>query len=199
MTAEFESPSVSGVAGRYASALFDLAKERGEIERVEGDLTRFEALVNESDDLRRLVTSPAFSAEAQTKGVMAVLARVGISGLAANFVGLVARNRRLFVVMDMVKAFRRLASRERGEVTAEVVSAEPLSDSQESALREALKAAAGRQVSLTKRVDPGLIGGLVVKLGSRQVDTSLRTRLAGMRKAMVNAPVAAQGTGAARG
>ena len=193
MTAEFESPSVSGVAGRYASALFDLAKERGDIEKVEGDLTRFETLVNESDDLRRLVTSPAFSAEAQMKGVMAVLERAGISGLAANFVGLVARNRRLFVVMDMVKAFRRLASRERGEVTAEVTSAEPLSDSQENALREALKAAAaGKDVSLTKRVDPGLIGGLVVKLGSRQIDTSLRTRLAGMRKAMANAPVAAR-------
>ena len=192
MAAEFDSPSVSGVAGRYASALFDLAKERGEIERVEGDLGRFEALVNESDDLRRLVMSPAFSADEQSKGVVAVAQRAGIEGLASNFLGLVARNRRLFVVMDMVKAFRTLASRERGEISAEVTSAEPLSDGQENALRDALREAAGRDVSLTKRVDPDLIGGLVVKLGSRQIDTSLRTRLAGMRKAMMNAPVAAR-------
>ena len=192
MAAEFDSPSVSGVAGRYASALFDLAKDRGEIERVEGDLGRFEALVNESDDLRRLVMSPAFSAAEQSKGVVAVAQRAGIEGLASNFLGLVARNRRLFVVMDMVKAFRTLASRERGEISAEVTSAEPLSDGQENALRDALREAAGRDVSLTKRVDPDLIGGLVVKLGSRQIDTSLRTRLAGMRKAMMNAPVAAR-------
>ena len=148
--------------------------------------------MNESDDLRRLVMSPAFSAAEQSKGVVAVAQRAGIEGLASNFLGLVARNRRLFVVMDMVKAFRTLASRERGEISAEVTSAEPLSDGQENALRDALREAAGRDVSLTKRVDPDLIGGLVVKLGSRQIDTSLRTRLAGMRKAMMNAPVAAR-------
>lgn len=192
MTAEFESPSVSGVAGRYASALFDLARERGEIEKVEGDLTRFETLVNDSEDLHRLVMSPAFSAAEQSKGITTIAGRAGIDGLAINFLGLVARNRRLFVVMDMIKAFRTLSSRERGEINAEVTSAEPLSDAQESALREALRAAAGKDVSLTKRVDADLIGGLVVKLGSRQIDTSLRTRLAGMRKAMINAPVAAR-------
>lgn len=191
MAAEFDSPSVSGVAGRYASALFDLAKERGEVETVERDLGRFEELVNTSDDLRRLVTSPAFSAEAQVKGVMAVLGRADVSGLAANFIGLAARNRRLFASLDMVEAFRTLAARERGEVTAEVTSAEPLSDGQEAALRDALREVAGKEVTLTKRVDADLIGGLVVQLGSRQIDTSLRTRLAAMRKAMIEAPVAA--------
>ncbi len=191
MAADSPSSAVSGVAGRYASALFDLAKERGEIEAVEGDLGRFETLVNENEDLRRLIMSPAFSAEEQVKGVMAVLDRVGIGGLAANFIGLVARNRRLFVVMDMVKGFRAFASAERGEVTAQVTSAEPLSEGQEAALRDALREAAGREVSLTSRVDPDLIGGLVVQLGSRQIDTSLRTRLAGMRKAMIEAPASA--------
>ncbi|MEM7568035.1 MAG: F0F1 ATP synthase subunit delta [Pseudomonadota bacterium] len=189
MAAEIQSPAVSGVAGRYASALFDLAKERGDIEGVEAELGRFEDLVNANDDLRRLIMSPAFSAQEQVKGMMAVLERAGIGGLAANFIGLVARNRRLFVVLDMVKAYRAFASAERGEVTALVTSAEPLSDAQEQSLRDALREAAGSEVSLSKRVDPDLIGGLVVQLGSRQIDTSLRTRLASMRKAMIQAPV----------
>lgn len=177
-------PILSGVSGRYASALYDLAREQDAVAAVEADLNRFGAMLDESDDLQRLVRSPAFSADAQTKGLMAVLERAGISGLAANFIGLVARNRRLFVVRDMVRDFAKLAAHDRGEVTAQVTSAEPLSDAQEDALRAALREVAGREVTLTTRVDPALIGGLVVKLGSRQIDTSLKTRLAGMRRAM---------------
>lgn len=187
MAAELDSPSVTGVAGRYASALFDLAREQDEVADVEADLGRFETLVRESDDLGRLVASPAFSAEDQVKGVSGVLDRANIGGLAGNFIKLAARNRRLFAVLDMVRDYRKLASAARGEATAEVVSAEPLSDAQEAALKDALRESAGRDVALTKRVDPDLIGGLIVRLGSRQVDTSLRTRLAGMKKAMASA------------
>ena len=179
-----EDSIVSGVAGRYASALFDLALDENALETVERDLDRFAALVNGSADLRRLVRNPIFTADEQTRALRAVLERAGIGGLTGNFLLLVARNRRLFAVTDMVRAFKALAAARRGEVRADVTSAEPLSDAQTAALREALREVTGRNVTLNARVDPALIGGLVVRLGSRQIDTSLRTRLNALKIAM---------------
>lgn len=179
-----EATIVSGVAGRYASALFELALESGSVETVEADLERFRALLEESDDLRRVVRSPVFTAEVQARAVQAVLERAGIGGIAGNMVALAARNRRLFAVPDMIAAFKRLAAEHRGEVSAQVTSAEPLSDKHVAALKEALKSVAGKDVALDRRVDPSLLGGLVVKLGSRMIDTSLRTRLNSLKVAM---------------
>jgi F-type H+-transporting ATPase subunit delta len=175
------------MAGRYATALFDLALEANAIEAVKADLDRFDALVAESADLTRLVRSPVFSAQEQLQGLSAVLERVGIRGLTANFLKLAASNRRLFAVRDMIKAFRALVARHKGEATAAVTVAEPLKDQHVDALRAALKAVTGKDVDLDIEVDPAILGGLVVKLGSRMVDTSLRTKLNAIKHAMKEA------------
>ena len=168
---------VSGMAGRYATALFDLARESDAIDTVKADLGRFEALMAESLDLTRLVRSPVFSADEQLQALAAVLARADIGGIAAKFLQLVTSNRRLFAVRDMIKAYRALVADHNGEATAEVTVAEALKDEHRDALRAALKAVSGKTVDLDVKVDPAVIGGLVVKLGSRMVDTSLRTKL----------------------
>ena len=180
-------PIVSGMAGRYATALFDLARETNAIDAVKADLERFNGLVAESPDLTRLVRSPVFSADEQLQALSAVLERAEIGGLAAKFLKLVTTNRRLFAVRDMVKAYRQLVAEHKGEATAEVTVAERLKDEHVAALRSALKAVSGKDVDLDIRIDPAIIGGLVVKLGSRMVDTSLRTRLNAIRHAMKEA------------
>lgn len=177
-----EDPIISSVAGRYASALFDLATEQKQVADVEGGLDRFQAMVDGSTDLQRLVKSPAFSADEQVKAIAAILAKAGIGGLAANFLQLIARNRRLFAVTDMVKSYRALSARARGEVAAEVASAFPLDNAQLEALKDQLRASVGgKQVKISTKVDPSLLGGLVVKMGSRMVDSSLRTKLASLK------------------
>ncbi|MEO9527427.1 F0F1 ATP synthase subunit delta [Roseibium sp.] len=175
---------VSGVAKRYASALLGLAEDEGVTADVERDLTAFEGMIAESDDLDRLVRSPVFSAEEQLAALSALLDKAGISGLASNFVKLAARNRRLFVLPDMIKSFRVLLAEQRGEATAEVTSATALSDEHVAALKEALTASTGKSVNIAATVDPALIGGLVVKVGSRMIDTSLRTKLNSLKFAM---------------
>ena len=175
------------MAGRYATALFALASEANTIDAVKADLERFDALMAESADLMRLVRSPVFSSEQQSHALGTVLERAGIGGLAANFLKLVAANRRLFAVRDMTKAFRELVAQHKGEATAEVTTAEPLKDEHIEALRAALKAVSGKDVDLDIKIDPAIIGGLVVKLGSRMVDSSLRTKLNAIRHAMKEA------------
>ncbi len=175
---------VSGVAQRYASALLELSEGDGTTADVERDLTSFETMLSESEDLVRLVKSPVFSVEEQLAALTAILEKAGIAGLAANFVKLAARNRRLFVLADMIKAFRALVADMRGEETAEVVSATALSDDHVAALKEALSASTGKTVNVAAKVDPALIGGLVVKVGSRMIDTSLRTKLNSLKFAM---------------
>jgi F-type H+-transporting ATPase subunit delta len=175
------------MAGRYATALFDLAREENAIDAVKADLERFDALVAESADLNRLVRSPVFSADEQLQALSAVLERAGIGGLAAKFLKLVTANRRLFAVRDMVKAFRELVADHKGEATAQVTVAEKLKDEHLAALRSALKAVSGKDVDLAVTIDPAIIGGLVVKLGSRMVDSSLRTKLNALRHAMKEA------------
>ena len=183
-TAQFDT---STMAGRYATALFDLARETSAIDAVKADLERFNALLAESPDLTRLVRSPVFSATEQLQALSAVLERAGIGGLAAKFLKLVAANRRLFAVRDLIKAYRELVAAHKGEATAEVTVAERLKDKHAAALRSALKTVSDKDVDLDIRVDPAIIGGLVVKLGSRMVDTSLRTRLNAIRHAMKEA------------
>jgi F-type H+-transporting ATPase subunit delta len=182
-----EDPSVSGVSGRYATALFELARDEKSIDAVLLDLDNFNALLDDSADLRRLVRSPVFSADMQVKALSIVLDRAGITGISANFLKVLTANRRLFAVADVIRAFRALVARFKGEVGAEVTVAEPLSDKNLDALKDALQAVSGKDVTLNVKVDPSIIGGLVVKLGSRMVDSSLRTKLNSIKQAMKEA------------
>jgi F-type H+-transporting ATPase subunit delta len=179
-----EDAHVSGMAGRYANALFELALEQNAVDSVQADLDSFKKLTTDNPDLARLVRSPVFSSEDQTKAITAVLAKAGIGGLAANFIRLAAKNRRLFAVADMARGFKLLAARHRGEATADVTVAEALSEAHLASLKEALKSVTGKDVALNVNVDPAIIGGLIVKLGSRMIDTSLRTKLNSMKHAM---------------
>ena len=179
-----EDHSVSGMAGRYAIALLELAREGNAIDAVSADLDRFDALI-ENPDLNRLVRSPVFGAEEQLKALSAVLDKVEIEGLAANFLKLVASNRRLFAVRDMVKAYRTLVARHKRQLRAEVTVAERLGEQHLEALKDALKSVSGGwNVDLDVRIDPAIIGGLIVKVGSRMVDASLKTKLNAIKHAM---------------
>lgn len=175
---------MASVAGRYAAALFDLAKERNQTSEVEADLGKFQSLLDLSPDLSSLVRSPLYSSEQQSAAIVEIAAKAGINETTTNFLRLIARNRRLFAVADMIKAYRALAARGRDEVTAEVTSAVALSDEQLAELKATLKASVGKDVQLATRVDPSLLGGLIVKVGSRMVDSSLRTKLSNLRVAL---------------
>ena len=180
-----DSEHVSGVAGRYASALFSLAQDERQTAEVAAALATLDAMIADSPDLQRLVRSPVFSSADQTKALNALLARAGIAGVAANFVRLVAQKRRLFALRDMIRGYNKLYDAARGVTRAEVTSAAPLSDEQVAALKDQLRGTAGgKDVDLAVKVDPAIIGGLVVKLGSRMVDGSLRTKLNAIRTAM---------------
>jgi F-type H+-transporting ATPase subunit delta len=176
--------NASGVAERYANALFELALDQNALPAVESDLTNFASLIDESADLKRLVRSPVFSAGDQARAIEAVLAKAGIGGVVSNFAKVAIANRRLFAVPEIITAFKRLAAKHRGEVAAEVTSAEPLSDKHIADLKAALKASLGKDVALAAHVDPSLIGGLIVKVGSRMIDGSLRTKLNSLKLAM---------------
>jgi F-type H+-transporting ATPase subunit delta len=173
--------TVSGVAERYASSLFELARENNALPEVASALDNFQALVDGSEDLKRLIRSPVFGADDQLKAITAILEKAGISGLAANFIKVTAANRRLFAVPGMIKSFREIYARHRGEVSAEVTSAHALTPAQEQELKEALKGVTGKDVAINVAVDPSILGGLIVKLGSRQIDTSLRTKLSTLK------------------
>ncbi len=179
-----EVETSSGVAGRYATALFELALEGNALEQVAVDLTRFNEALDAVQDLARLVKSPVFTAEEQGRALAAILEKLKIEGLTRNFLLLVAKNRRLFAIPDMIRAFRAMLARYRGETSAIVTAASKLTEAQVTALKQALKAALGKEVMLEERVDPSLLGGLVVKVGSRMVDTSLRTKLNSLKVAM---------------
>ncbi len=155
--------------------------------RCRADLDKFEAMLSESADLKRLVRSPVFSAETQSRALAAVLDKAGISGISAKFLKVLTANRRLFAVTEVVRAFRALVAKFKGEATADVTVAEKLSDRNLDALKTALKSVTGKDVSLNVNVDPSIIGGLVVKLGSRMVDSSLRTKLNSIKHAMKEA------------
>ena len=172
------------MAGRYATALFELAQESKKLPQVEKDLALFRDMLDFSADLRRLVESPAFSAEEQSRALASVLAKAKISGVCADFLGLIAANRRLYAVRDIIRAFQALAAQYRGEVTAQVTTATAMNETQTKRLATALKASLGRDVQIETEVDPALLGGLVVKVGSRMVDNSLKTKLDNLKLAM---------------
>lgn len=168
-------------------ALFDLARDEKSVDAVKADLDKFDALLAESQDLNRLVRSPVFTSDIQGKALGAVLAQAGITGIAANFLKLLTANRRLFIIRDAITSFRALVAKYKGEAAADVTVAEPLNDKNLDSLKAALKAVTGKDVVLNVKVDPSIIGGLIVKLGSRMVDSSLRTKLNSIKHAMKEA------------
>lgn len=179
-----EDPIIAGMAGRYATALFELAIESKKLKDVEADLKSFKSMLDGSADLKHLVLSPVFSSDQQQDAIEAIAKKAKFSGITANFLALIARNRRLFAVGDMIRAFSALTAAHRGEVTADVTSATKLSPEQTKALKASLKTSLGKDVQLIAKVDPALIGGLVVKVGSRMIDTSLRTKLDNLQYAV---------------
>jgi F-type H+-transporting ATPase subunit delta len=176
------------MAGRYADALFELALEEKAVDQVTKDLGTFDALIGESADLNRLVRSPVFGVDEQLKAISAILDKVGISGIAANFLRVITTNRRLFALREIIRGYRALVARHKGEVSAQVTVAEKLSDSNLAALKSALTSATGgKDMDLDVKIDPAIIGGLIVKVGSRMVDSSLRTKLNAIKFAMKEA------------
>ena len=183
-----KDPIISGMAGRYGNALFELALENKAVDAVKADLDRFDAMIADSSDLNRLVRSPVFDADSQLRALAAILDKAGIKGLAANFLRVITTNRRLFAVRDMIRAYRVLAARHKGEITAEVTVAEPLSDKNLDALKDALKSVTGgKDIDFDIKIEPAIIGGLIVKVGSRMVDSSLRTKFNAIKIAMKEA------------
>lgn len=172
------------LAQRYAGALFDLADGQHAIDTVAGDLAAILKMNDESDDFRRLIQSPVLPRTEQGKAIAAIAMAGGFHALTAKFLGLLAKNRRLFALPAMIGAFKKILADRRGEMTAEVWSARPLSAEQQSALAEAIKRAHGAKVTMEVRQDPSLIGGLIVKVGSRMIDSSIRTKLQKLQLAM---------------
>lgn len=179
-----DTSGLSGLAGRYATAVYDIAETAGTLDAVAEDLRTIRRMIDESADLRRLITSPVVDRVDQAKAMRALLERAGANELTVRFVGVVSENRRLFVLPAIIEAYlRRLADR-RGEVVAHVASAKPLSAAQVEKVTESLRGSLGSKVMVDLEVDPGLIGGLVVRVGSKLVDDSLRTKLARLQLAM---------------
>ena len=179
-----ETTGSSGLAERYAAALFDLADERHALDAVAGDLRELRTMVTGSPDLVRLLRSPVLSRQEQAKAVEALAEHAGLSELTRHFLGVVAGNRRLFAVPDMIEAYLKKLADRRGEVTAQVTVAQPLNAARQNALTEQLRRALGARVAVDVRVDPSLLGGMIVKVGSRMVDASLASRLQRLRLAM---------------
>lgn len=179
-----KSSKSSTVADRYARSLFELASDSNAISDVDTALTDFEKMLDGSADLRRLIESPVFSAEEQYAAISAIVENAKIAPLAGNFLKVVAKNRRLFAVPAIIKAFRAIAAEARGEVSADVTSAGKLTTAQEKALKATLKSVAGKDVTINLTIDPSILGGLIVKMGSRQIDTSLKTKLSSLKLAL---------------
>jgi len=187
ITGATETPTLSGAAGRYAEALFDLAKDAGAIDGVEDDMRSLSAAITGSNDFRDFLRSPVYGREEKENAIVAVVDKAGLSGLSKNFIGLVAKKGRLFALEEMIDGFGKLAAHHRGEVRAEAVSAAPLNDEQLRRLRGEIEGIVGKAVNLNTSVDPDLLGGLIVKVGSTMIDSSLRTKLNKLKSAMKEA------------
>jgi F-type H+-transporting ATPase subunit delta len=174
----------ASLAGRYATALFELARDERQLEAVGASLAALKDGLRQSDALRELTTSPLIGREDALKAVKAVAASMGLDPISANFLGVLAQNRRLSQLPAVIRFFNLLAAAHRGETTAEVVSARPLDDGQVAALRSNLKSRVGRDVAVDLTIDPTILGGLVVKVGSQQIDGSIRTKLNTLASAM---------------
>ena len=178
------STLVSSAAGRYATALFELASEGDALAQTEKDLAALGQALEASDDLRALIYTPVYTRDDQSRAMAAVAEAMGLSPLVRNVVGLMASKRRLFALDEVIERFAKLMAEHRGEVTADVTAARELSDAQQAGLIKTLKSAIGREVKLNVTVDPKIIGGLVVKVGSKMIDTSIRSKLASLQNAM---------------
>ena len=181
------SMNVSGIAGRYATALFDLAIDEGALDQTADDMASLGRMIADSADLHRLVRSPVIGSAAQLEAIDVVMAKAQFGSLTQKFVGLVSSNRRLFALPSMVQSFAQLMASHRGEIAGEVISAHPMSAAQLDVLRAQLKSAVGSDVQIDAKVDPSLLGGLIVKIGSRMIDSSLRTKLQNLKFAMKGA------------
>ena len=179
-----EATGIGGLAERYAAALFDLADERKELDDIANDLRALRAMIDASADLKRLVRSPVLTRTAQGAAVAALAERAGLQPITKNFLGLMARNRRLFALPDVIRGYLAELAARRGEVNAEIVAAQELSPAQRERLLEQLRRAVGQKVTVDVRVDPSLLGGLTVKLGSRLVDASIKSKLHRLEMAM---------------
>jgi F-type H+-transporting ATPase subunit delta len=179
-----ETTGVTGLAARYAAALFDLADERRSLDEVASDLRALRAMLAASADFVRLIRSPVLSREQQSQAIAAIAERAGLSPLVRNFLAVVAANRRLFAIPAMIEAFLAQLAARRGEVTAQVTVAQALSETQHEALHEQLRRSTGSRVSIDVQVDSTLIGGIIVKLGSRMVDASISSKLQRLQFAM---------------
>ena len=179
-----ETTGVAGLAARYATALFELARDQGALDRIAADLDSVKSMIEGSADLRRLVRSPVIGRAAQGKAIDAVLERAEVHDLTRRFVGVVAANRRLFSLEAIIAAFRQLLAKSRGELTAIVSTAQPLTDAQRAALDANLRRAVGVKVAVETKVEPELLGGMVVRIGSRMFDSSLRSKLQRLQLAM---------------
>jgi F-type H+-transporting ATPase subunit delta len=169
---------------RYATAMFDLAKEDNALDTLDKDVDALDAAIRDSDDFVNLIKSPVYSREQQQGAIGAIADKMGLSSLTGNTLRLMASKRRLFVLPQLVIALRELIARERGEVSAEVTSATALSEAQQQKLTETLKGKLGSDIKLNTRVDESLIGGLIVKVGSKMIDTSIRSKLAALQNTM---------------
>lgn len=174
----------SGLAGRYATALYELADAAKTLNAVAEDLAAIGRMIAESADLDRLIRSPVIGRDDQVAAMGAVMDGAEMSDLTKRFVGTVAKNRRLFALPAMIKQFQAILADRRGEMTAEVTTARALTDAQRQAIEDGLQKAMGTKVAIDAQVDAGLLGGLVVKVGSRMIDSSIRTKLAQLRLSM---------------
>ena len=180
-----EPASIStGIAARYATAVFELAKEEGKIAEIEADLSALSAAMTESADFSALISSPIYSRDAQGAAISAIAAKMGVSATMANTLSLMASKRRLFVLPQLVQSLRNMIAEDKGEVTADVVSAKALTKAQSEKLAQSLKATTGKDVTINATVDEALIGGLIVKVGSKMIDTSIRSKLNSLQNAM---------------
>ncbi len=180
-----ESASIStGIASRYATAVFELAKDGKDLGALERDIDTLDAAVVESSDFRDLINSPIYSRDAQERAISAIAEKMGLTETVANTLKLMASKRRLFVLPHLVAALKGLIADEKGEVSAEVRTARALSDKQRDQLAETLKASFGKEVKMNVAVDESLIGGLIVKVGSKMIDTSIRSKLAALQNTM---------------
>ena len=176
-----------GIAQRYATAVFEIAREGDALGALEGDVAALRAAMHESEDLRELMTSPIYGREQQRAGVGAVADKMGLGDTMANTLRLMATKRRLFAVPALLSRLDDMIADARGEVTAEVTSARPLTDEQRGALADSLKKTVGKDVKINQTVDEGIIGGLIVKVGSRMIDTSIRSKLTQLKSTMKEA------------
>ena len=176
--------TATGIAGRYALAVFDLVKEANGVKALEADVAALEGAMGESADLRALISSPVYSREEQAAAIAAVAKKMKISAVLANTLGLMASNRRLFVLPQLLSGLKAMIAEEKGEVTADVTAAAGLTKAQETKLAATLKKAVGKDVKLNVSVDESLIGGLIVKVGSKMIDTSIRSKLASLQNSM---------------